>query len=124
LDILDKKYLDYFVFSTFGLAQAYAGLSWARPGRKAKILLGSDLDRLLSLSELVDLKGRKDPKIPSRKQLVKLKDLAGNLEYEFYSLSKAAAFIAEISGSCDRHTLNASMKKGTIYKKRWILEKL
>lgn len=105
LDNLDKKYFNYFVFST-------------------KVLEGSDFDSLLSLNELNDLKSRKDPQIPSRKQLVKLTDLVKNEYFEFYSLSRAAGFIADTVGSCDRGVLRTHMKNGTIYKKRWMLEKL
>lgn len=49
---------------------------------------------------------------------MKLKDLTQNLEYEFYSLSKAAAFIQETVGSCDTATLRTHMKNNTIYKKK------
>lgn len=105
LDITDEKLHKYFTFST-------------------KILGGSDLDRLLSLNELIDLKTSVDPNIPRRGQKVKLKDLTLNLEFEFYSLSKAAAHILETAGSCDAATLRTHMKNNTIYKKRWVAEKL
>ena len=59
-----------------------------------------------------------------RGQKVKLKDLTKNLEYEFYSLSKAAAHILETVGSCDTATLRTHMKNNTIYKNRWKVEKL
>jgi hypothetical protein len=78
------------------------------------------LDSLLSLNELIDLKQSLDPQIPSRGQWVKLKDLTKNLEYEFYSLNKVAAFILETEGVCDTGTLRTHMKNKTIYKKRWI----
>ena len=83
-----------------------------------KIFEGSDLDSLLSLNELIDLKTSVDPNIPSRGQKVKLIDLAQNLEYEFYSLSKAAAHILDTAGSCDTATLRTHMKNNTIYKRR------
>jgi hypothetical protein len=105
LDVKDKKYINYFVFST-------------------KIFPGSDLDSLLSLSELIDLKTKLDPKIPSRGQKVKLTDITKNIDYEFYSLSKAAAYILEMEGSCDAATLRTAMKNNTIYKKKWKVEKL
>jgi len=59
-----------------------------------------------------------DPNIPRRGQKVKLKDLTKNIEYEFYSLSKAAAFILDTTGSCDTATLRTHMKNNTIYKNR------
>ncbi len=99
LDVADKKLYNYFTFST-------------------NIFEGSDLDSLLSLNELIDLKISVDPNIPKRGQKVKLTDLAQNLEYEFYSLSKAAAYILERVGSCDTATLRTHMKNNTIYKKR------
>ena len=105
LDKLDNKLYDYFTFST-------------------KIFEGSDLDNLLSLNELLEIKGQVDPKIPRRGQRVKLKDLTNNLEYEFYSLSRAAKFIEEIVGVCDVATLRNNMKNNTTYKKRWVIEKL
>ena len=105
LDILDKKLYDYFTFST-------------------QILENSDLDNLLSLNELLDIKTNVDPNIPRRGQRVKLVDTVNNLEYEFYSLSKAAKFIEDTVGSCDVGTLRNNMKNNTIYKKRWIIEKL
>lgn len=106
MDKLNNKLFDYFTFSTL-------------------IFEGSDLDNLLSLNELLDIKTKVDPKIPRRGQLVKLKDLTNNQEYEFYSVSKAAKFIEDTVGTCDVATLRNSMKKkNTIYKKRWIIEKL
>ena len=59
-----------------------------------KVLEGSDFDSLLSLNELMDLKQNLDPQIPHRGHKVKLKDLSKNLDYEFYSINKAAAFIS------------------------------
>lgn len=59
-----------------------------------------------------------DPKIPSRGQKVKLTDITKNIKHEFYSLSKAAAYILEMEGSCDTATLRAAMKNNTIYKKK------
>ncbi len=105
LDVADNKMYNYFTFST-------------------KIFEGSDLDSLLSLNELIDLKTSVDPNIPRRGQKVKLIDLAQNLEYEFYSLSKAAAHILETAGSCDAATLRTHLKNNTIYKRRWKVEKL
>lgn len=105
LDITNNKLYNYFTFST-------------------KIFEGSDLDSLLSLSELLDLKTSVDPVIPKRGQKVKLKDLTQNLEFEFYSLSKAAAYILETVGSCDTATLRTHMKNNTIYKNRWKVEKM
>lgn len=105
LDKLNNKLFDYFTFSTL-------------------ILEGSDLDNLLSLNELLDIKTKVDPKIPRRGQRVKLKDLTNNQEYELYSVSKAAKFIEDVVGTCDVATLRNSMKKNTIYKKRWVIEKL
>lgn len=105
LDISGKKLYDYFTFSTV-------------------IFLGSDLDSLLSLNELKDLKTKVDPKIPKRGQKVKLIDLTKNIEYEFYSLSKAAVFIKDTEGSCDVATLRTNMKNNTVYKKRWIIVKI
>jgi hypothetical protein len=99
LDKLENKLFDYFTFSTL-------------------ILEGSDLDNLLSLNELLDIKTKVDPKIPRRGQLVKLKDLTNNQEYEFYSVIKAAKFIEDTVGTCDVATLRNSMKKNTVYKKR------
>jgi len=104
LDKSDKLY-NYFTFST-------------------KTLEGSDLDNLLSLNELLDIKTNVDPNIPRRGQRVKLKDLTKNIEYEFYSLSKAAKFIEDTEGSCDTATLRNHMKNDTIYKKKWKVEKL
>ena len=53
LDAADKKMYDYFTFST-------------------KIFEGSDLDSLLSLNELIDLKISVDPNIPySKKNMLK-----------------------------------------------------
>ena len=66
----------------------------------------------------MDIKSKVDPNIPRRGQRVKLKDLTNNLEYEFYSLSKAAKFIEDTVGVCDVATLRNNMKKNTIYKKR------
>lgn len=105
LDNLDKKLYDYFSFST-------------------KVLENSDLDNILSLNELLDLKTKVDPNIPRRGQKVKLTDIINNLEYEFYSLSKAAKFIEDSVGSCDIGTLRNNMKNNTIYKKKWKIEKL
>jgi hypothetical protein len=105
IDNIDKKYYDYFIFST-------------------KILEGSDFDCLLSLNELMDLKQSLDPQIPHRSQKVRLKDLTENTEYEFYSLSQVAAFIKEMVGVCDRVTMGSHMKNNTIYKKRWKIEKM
>jgi len=105
LDKLDYKLYNYFTFST-------------------NLLEGSDLDNLLSLNELLDIKTNVDPYVPKRGQQVKLTDLTNNLEYEFYSLSKAAKFIEERVGSCDQGTLRNNMKNNTIYKKRWKIEKL
>ena len=105
LDNIDINFYNYFIFTT-------------------KILKGSDFDSLLSLNELTDLKKSLDPKIPNRGQRVKLKNLTENLEYEFYSLSKAAAFMLETEGACDLGTLRTHMKNKTIYKKRWRVEKL
>jgi len=56
----------------------------------SSIFNGSDLDnqRLRrSLNELIELKNSLNPKIPSRGNQVKLKDLALNKELKFYSLS-------------------------------------
>jgi hypothetical protein len=99
LDKLDNKLYEYFTFSS-------------------KNLDGSDLDNLLSLNELLDIKTKVDPNIPRRGQRVKLKDLTNNIEYKFYSLSKAAKFIEDTVGSCDTATLRNHMKNNTIYKKR------
>lgn len=73
---------------------------------------------------MLDLKKKVDPNIPNRGQKIKLKDLTQNLEYEFYSLNKAAAHILETVGSCDTATLRTHLKNNTIYKKRWKVEKL
>ena len=73
---------------------------------------------------MIDLKTSVDPNIPRRGHKVKLIDLAQNIEYEFYSLSKAAAYILETVGSCDAATLRTHMKNSTIYKRRWKVEKL
>lgn len=100
LDISNKKLYNYFTFSSI-------------------IFKGSDLDSLLSLNELKDLKTKVDPKIPKRGQKVKLIDLTKNIEYEFYSLNKAAVFIKELEGSCDTGTLRTHMKNNTIYKNKW-----
>lgn len=105
LDILGNKLYDYFTFST-------------------QIFENSDFDNLLSLNELLELKANKDPNIPRRGQRVRLKDITNNTEYEFYSLSKAAKFIEDTVGLCDVGTLRNNMKNNTIYKKRWIIEKL
>ena len=105
LDKLDNKLYNYFTFST-------------------KILEGSDLDNLLSLNELLDIKTNVDPNVPRRGQRVKLKNLEKNLEYEFFSLSKAAKFIEETEGSCDAGTLRSHMKNNTLYKNKWKVEKL
>ena len=105
LDNLENKLYDYFTFST-------------------QILEGSDLDNLLSLNELLEVKTERDPNIPRRGQKVKLIDLSNNTECEFYSLSKAGKFIEERVGTCDVATLRNSMKNNTIYKKRWKVEKL
>lgn len=83
-----------------------------------QVLEGSDLDNLLSLNELLDIKSKVDPNIPRRGQRLKLKDLTTNLEYEFYSLSRAAKFIEDVVGVCDVATLRNNMKNNTIYKKR------
>lgn len=85
-----------------------------------KILEYSDLDNLLSLNELLDIKSKVDPNIPRRGQRVKLKDLTNKLEYEFYSLSKAAKFIEDTVGGLRRDvaTLRNNMNKNTTYKKR------
>ena len=72
----------------------------------------------------MDLKQSLDPQIPHRGHKVRLKDLYKNLDYEFYSLSKAAAFILETEGACDRGTLNTHLNNKTIYKNRWIVEKI
>lgn len=104
LDKSDKLY-NYFTFST-------------------KILEDSDLDSLLSLKELLDIKINVDPNKPRRGQRVKLKDITKNIEYEFYSLVKAAKFIESTEGSCDRATLRNHMKNDTIFKKKWKVEKL
>lgn len=104
MDKSDKLY-NYFTFST-------------------KTLEGSDLDNLLSLNELLEIKTNVDPNIPRRGQKVKLKDLTKNIEYEFYSLSKAAKFVEDTEGSCDTATLRNHMKNNTIYKKKWKVEKL
>ena len=90
----------------------------------SNILEGSDLDSLLSLDELMELKASVDPKIPKRGQKVRLKDLTKDLEYEFYSLRRAAAYILETEGSCDTATLRYHMKNNTIYKKKWKVEKI
>lgn len=90
----------------------------------SKILECSDLDNLLSLNELLEVKTKVDPNIPRRGQKVKLIDLLNNIECEFYSLSKAARFIEERVGTCDIGTLRNNMKNNTIYKKRWKVEKL
>mgnify|MGYP006206340765 CR=1 FL=1 len=103
LDKLDNKLYDYFTFSTH-------------------ILEGSDLDNLLSLNELLEVKTNVDPNIPRRGQKVKLIDLLNNIEYKFYSLSQAAKFIEEKVGACDLGTLRNNMKNNTIYKKRWKVE--
>lgn len=105
LDVANNKLYNYFTFST-------------------KIFEGSDLDSLLSLNELIDLKTSVDPGIPNRGQKVKLKDFTQNIEYAFYSLSKAAAHILETTGSCDTATLRTHMKNNTIYKNRWKIEKI
>jgi hypothetical protein len=105
LDNLDNKLYDYFSFTS-------------------KPLDGSDLDNLLSLNELLDIKSKVDPNIPRRGQRVKLKDLTNNNEYEFFSLSRAAKFIEDTVGVCDTATLRNNMKNNTTYKKRWVIEKL
>ncbi len=105
LDNLDTKLFDYFTFST-------------------KVLEDSDLDNLFSLNELLDIKSKVDPHIPRRGQKVLLTDTTNNLEYEFFSLSKAAKFIEYMVGSCDVGTLRNNMKNNKIYKKRWKIEKL
>ena len=60
----EKKFYNYFTFST-------------------KIFDGSDLDNLLSLNELIELKNNVDPKIPNRNQQIKLKDLVLNKEFKY-----------------------------------------
>lgn len=105
LDVLGNKLYNYFTFST-------------------RIFENSDFDNLLSINELLELKANKDPNIPRRGQRVRLKDITNNTEYEFYSLSKAAKFIENTVGLCDAGTLRNNMKNNTIYKKRWIIEKL
>lgn len=90
----------------------------------SKPLDGSDLDNLLSLNELLDIKSKVYPNIPRRGQRVKLKDLTNNNEYEFFSLSRAAKFIEDTVGVCDTATLRNNMKNNTTYKKRWVIEKL
>ena len=105
LDNLDDKLYNYFTFST-------------------KILEDSDLDNLLSINELLELKTKVDPNIPRRGQKVKLKDILNNTESEFYSLSQAAKFIEDKVGTCDVGTLRNNMKNNSMYKKRWIIEKL
>ena len=90
----------------------------------SSIFNGSDLDNLLSLDELIELKNSLNPKIPSRGNQVKLKDLVLNKELKFYSLSQASLYIKEIEGRCDRGVLRNHMEKNTIYKKRWKIEKI
>jgi len=89
----------------------------------SNILDGSDLDNILSLNELIELKNSVDPKIPSRGKQVKLKYLILNKELNINSLTQASLYIKEIEGACDRGVLRNHMKNNTIYKKRWIIEK-
>lgn len=102
--ILDKnvKLYDYFTFTT-------------------KIIEGSDLDNLLSLNELIELKDSINPKIPSRSNPIILKDRAQNIVKNFYSLRQAAFYIEDMEGALwgDIGTLRKHMKKNTLYKNRW-----
>lgn len=82
------------------------------------VLDGSDLEDLLSLKELTELKNSVNPKIPSRGQKVKLKDLVLNKESKFNSLSQGSSYIQTILGSCDKGTLRNHMENSTMYKKR------
>lgn len=104
IEKLDVKLYDYFSFSTL-------------------ILEGSDLDNLLSLDELIELKDRVNPKKPQRSQLLILKDCVQNTEQKFYSLRQVASYIKEIEGVCDLGTLRSHMKNNTLYKKRWEVNK-
>lgn len=104
LDNLHVKLYDYFSLSTL-------------------ILEGSDLDNLLSLEELLELKDRVNPKKPQRSQLLILKDHVMNTEQRFYSLRQVALYIKEMEGVCDLGTLRSHMKNNTIYKKRWGVNK-
>jgi hypothetical protein len=104
LDNLHVKLYDYFSLSTL-------------------IFEGSDLDNLLSLEELLELKDKVNPKIPQRSQLLLLKDHVMNTEKRFYSLRQVALYIKEMEGVCDLGTLRSHMKNNTIYKKRWEVNK-
>lgn len=104
LDKLDVKLYDYFSLSTL-------------------ILEGSDLDNLLSLEELTELKDRVNPKKPQRSQLLILKDHVQNTEQRFYSLRQVALYIKEMEGVCDLGTLRSHMQNNTLYKKRWEVNK-
>lgn len=101
----ENKLYNYFTFTT-------------------NILDGSDLDILLSLNELMELKNSVNPKLPSRGQSVKLKDLALNIELKFNSLRQASFHIQETEGVCDVGTLRNHMKNNTVYKKRWEIKKM
>jgi len=104
LDNLNAKLYDYFSLST-------------------SIFENSDLDNLLSLEELIQLKDRINPKKPQRSQLLILKDRVQNTEQRFYSLRQVALYIKEIEGSCDLGTLRSHMKNNTLCKKRWEVNK-
>lgn len=90
----------------------------------SNIFDGSDLDNLLSLNELIELKNSVNPKIPSRGKQVRLKDLVLDKELYFNSLSQASLYIKKIEGACDRGVLRNHMNNNTIYKRRWIIEKI
>jgi hypothetical protein len=100
-DYLDKenKLYDYFSFSSSLFAE-------------------SDLDNLLSLNELIELKNSVDNKRPSRGKQVELKDLVFNNELKFNSITQASLYIKKIEGACDRGVLRNHMNNNTIYKKR------
>jgi hypothetical protein len=84
----------------------------------SNIFDGSDLDNLLSLNELIELKNSVNPKIPSRGKQVRLKDLVLDKELNFNSLSQASLYIKKIEGACDRGVLRNHMNNNTIYKRR------
>jgi hypothetical protein len=96
-----EKYFEYFTFTS-------------------ELIEGSNLDSLLSLEELINLRDKIDPKFGPRSQSILVIDLLSEdkKKIKFLSITKAFNYIKSVQGTGDRHSIGRCLKENKIYKKR------
>jgi hypothetical protein len=106
LDSNNELYLDYFYFST-------------------KILPNSDLNNILNLGELLDLRSKAPIKAKVQSIAILVTDThksQGDNKLTFNSITSAAKYIKEIVGKSDRVAIQNSCSNKTLYQNRWKIE--